>query len=128
MKLFVKLLLITSPLLLIYGCYYDKEIDLYPNSYAAPVDLNNVSYFKNVQPILNSYCLSCHAAGNVTLFKCDSYTSLNTYLSNSANNLICSIDWTCNGGAHKMPQGGLQLSSTQIQTIKNWMSQGQKNN
>jgi hypothetical protein len=127
MKLIVKLLLITTPLLLIYGCYYDKEIDLYPNTYAAPVDLNNVSYSKNVVPVL-SQCNSCHAVKNSSIFISGTWADLNTYLSNANNNLICSIDWTCSGGAHKMPQGGNQLSSTQIQTIKNWVSQGHKNN
>jgi len=127
MKLLVKFFLITTSLVLIYGCYYDKEIDLYPNTYAAPVDLNNVSYSKNVVPVL-SQCNSCHASKNASIFISGTWNDLNTYLSNSANNLICSIQWNCSGGLHKMPQSGNQLSSNQIATIVNWVNQGHKNN
>ena len=127
MKLLVNLFLIIAPLVLISGCYYDNEKDLYPNTYAAPVDLNNVSYQTNVLPILTQ-CSSCHGSRNSSPFICGTWNDLNTYLTNPANNLICSIQWNCSSGLHKMPQGGTQLSSNQIATIVNWINQGHKNN
>lgn len=128
MKSLLKIFLLILPILLIIGCYYDKEQELYPNSYALTVDTGNVSYSLNVQPILMANCNSCHAIRNSSIFICGTYVDLSTYLSNPANNLACSIQWTCSGGLHKMPQGGNQLSSNQIITIVNWVKQGYKNN
>ena len=127
MRILPRLLFIAIPVMLMNSCYYDKEQDLYPNSYAAPVDLNNVSYSKNVQPIL-SLCNSCHATKNSSPFVSGTWNDLNTYLSNPSNNLICAIQWNCSGDLHKMPQGGSQLSQTQIATIVNWVNQGHLNN
>ncbi len=127
MKLSIKVILFITPLILVSSCYYDKEQDLYPNTYAAPVDLNNVSYSTNVVPILNQ-CNGCHLSKNSSIFICGTYVDLNSYLTGSSNNLVCSINWNCSGGLHKMPQGGLQLSSIQIATITNWVNQGHKNN
>jgi hypothetical protein len=130
MRILFKLLLISLPIVLLNACYYDKEQDLYPNSFASIVDLNNVSYTSNVLPIFNANCAggSCHSGGS-TPFNFGSYTTVKTYLDLPANNLICSIDWTCSGGSHKMPQGATtQLAASQITIIKNWVSQGYKNN
>ena len=128
MKVLLKLLFIAAPIMLFNGCYYDKEQDLYPNSFVAPVDLNNVSYSKNVLPIFNANCGggSCHVGGT-SLFNFGTWNIVDTYL-NGSNNLTCSIKQDCSGGLHKMPLNGNKLTDSQISTIVNWVNQGHKNN
>jgi len=129
MKVLLKLLLIAAPIFLLNACYYDKEQELYPNSFVAAVDQTNVLYSKNVLPVFSANCAGsgCHVGGP-TSFNFGTWTEVNTYLNIATNNLLCSVDWSCNGGSYKMPKGGTQISAIQITTIKNWIAQGHKNN
>lgn len=55
-------LLFTAVILLVNGCYYDNEEELYPNSFC---DTTDVTYSTNIEPIVMRNCAvpGCHVQG-----------------------------------------------------------------
>ncbi len=50
-------------LIIVSGCYYDNEEDLYPQ--VIPCDTSNVTYSGTIKPTIDQYCISCHNQGNL---------------------------------------------------------------
>lgn len=108
------------------GCYYDVEETLYP---APPggsdCDTIDVSYSSTVFPILEENCVSCHQGtspgGNVSL---EAYSDI--VLAAESGNLYGSIAHL--DGFSKMPKGGEQLPTCEIDQIKSWVDAGSPNN
>jgi Planctomycete cytochrome C len=92
----------------------------------------NVSFSKDIQPILQSACVSCHGVNQISRgLDMRSYVSLMkgsqngaVVLSGNANNslLIQSVE----SGA--MPKRGGPLTSDQISLLVQWVNGGAKNN
>ncbi|TAL40818.1 MAG: hypothetical protein EPN92_13965 [Chitinophagaceae bacterium] len=119
-KFFIAVLLT----ILICGCYYDIEEQLYGLN--APCDTSNVTYSATIVPILqNSGCLGCHsgvsASGSIRL---DSYNYLITQATNGK--LYGTI--THSTGYIPMPQGGNKMLPCDISKIKAWIDAGTPNN
>jgi ubiquinol-cytochrome c reductase cytochrome b subunit len=84
------------------------------------------SYVKDIDPIFQNKCVSCH--GNSGNYSVQTYNSAikNVVLGNpSGSKLMARIN-----GIQKpqMPMGQDPLTKDQIQTIKNWIEDGAKNN
>ena len=81
----------------------------------------NPTYTKNIQPIINSNCVSCHSAGG-------NYPELTDYAKvkdQCINGLVlCRIDGTSCGAI--MPQGG-KMPQVTVDLIKKWSVQGYTN-
>jgi mono/diheme cytochrome c family protein len=109
--------------LLLAGCYYDKEQDLYPSVTAC--DTSAVTYSGKVLSIIQSNCYSCHGSGN-TLgdVNLDGHTNLKVFADNGK--LSGAINHRT--GFSQMPQGGSKLSDCDIQAIEKWISDGSPNN
>jgi hypothetical protein len=45
------------------SCYYDSEEELYPVT-GQGCDTINVTFTKNISPILGTYCMGCHSNAN----------------------------------------------------------------
>ena len=110
-------------LLLLVGCYNDKEYILYPETNCtAPA---NPSFQADIAPVMTQHCVSCHAggfaSGNVIL---DSYTEVKKYADNGK--LAGTITWA--SGFSPMPKNGNKLSSCHIQAIQAWIAAGALNN
>ena len=116
--IFVSVFVLT---LVLGGCYYDNEEDLYLGS--SPCDTTNVTYAASIAPIFAGYCNSCHSgsspSGNI---KTDSYASV------TAN--ITRIHGAINhqSGFLPMPQNGGSLLSCDLTKIDIWIRQGMPNN
>lgn len=74
-----------------------------------------VTYNKDVKPIIESNCISCHSPGPQAL---TNYTQVKS----NVNNIIDRIS-RANGDPQKMPQGG-SLSPAQINIITKWKADG----
>ena len=97
-------------------------------------DTNTVSYSKDVQPVFNSYCVACHTEqhAKLNLRSCCSYEQLlETGVSASYIDTVSpensNLYKHLSGSLSMMPPSG-KLTEAQIRIIKNWISQGGKNN
>jgi hypothetical protein len=110
-------------LLLIQGCYYDIDEELYPGN--VNCDTSMVTYSLSVKPIINTYCNVCHnqivAQGNVIL---DDYQSLKIYA--DSGRLLGAIKHL--DGYFAMPQDASKLSPCNIAKIELWIEAGTLNN
>ena len=107
---------------LLSSCYYDNEQVLYPSN---NLPTSNISFSKDVNPIIVSRCNSCHAAavffGNIAT---ETYDQIKVLADNGK--LIGSIRQ--DSGFKAMPQGSAKLSDAQINLINTWITEGSKNN
>lgn len=115
------LILIFMGGLLMSGCYYDNEEELYP----APDDCDTtaVSFAADVQPIINNNCISCHSgntpSGNLRL---ENYSQISA----NANNIYNRISLPVTDVNHMPP--GIQLDDCIILKIKTWLDNGTPDN
>jgi len=107
---------LTGGILLIYGCYNDKEELLYGNTTCD----ENTSFAVNVNPIIQTNCAisGCHAAGST-----NGPGALTTYsqIKNVAVQIKSAVV------SRFMPMNG-SLTASQIQTISCWVDAGAPNN
>jgi len=99
------------------GCYYDNVTDLYPNG----CNVIDVSYSRNLVPILDANCLSCHndlsQQGGVVL---EEYEDVLRYVENGE--LLGSIKHE--DGFEPMPLTGGKLTNCQIKKFEAWIDAG----
>jgi hypothetical protein len=100
-----------------------------------------ISYSKDVRPLLDQFCLECHTVGKpgevASGFSMETYTALMKGTRYGAmvipgdamgSNLVVLIEGRADPSIN-MPHGQeKQLSEAQIQTIRNWIDQGAKDN
>ena len=106
---------------------------------ATDIPAEGISYSQHVQPIYDQNCISCHpSSGNLDLTAGNSYAeTVNVNASAYSGKLVVPGDPEASvlykkidgSGAYgtNMPIGG-SLSSTQINTIKQWILEGAQNN
>ena len=109
--------------ILLTGCYYDKEEELYG---AGTCDTSSVNYSTTVTGILNNCgCVGCHSgsapSGNISL---QNFTGVKTTAQNGK--LLGSINH--GSGFSPMPKGGGKMSACEISKIKAWIDAGAVNN
>jgi len=123
MKTLSKILLLVAIAftLVLGGCYYDNEDDLYLGM--SVCDSTNVTYSASVAPVFSEFCNTCHSGGTPS-----GSISTDSYASVKAN--IARIQGAINHqtGYSQMPQGGSKLSGCDLGKIRNWVSQGMVNN
>lgn len=109
------------------GCYYDSEEALYGKPGGGTCDTSVTKFSTQIQPILSSYCLSCHsnasASGSGAGIKLQDYTDVKTYIDNGR--LVGAIEH--NSGYSSMPKGGGKLSDCDILIINTWITKGTLN-
>jgi hypothetical protein len=122
MKVLISFLIALALLLLIPGCYYDNEEELYPA--VITCDTISVSYSSSVAPILTNSCNGCHssasASGGVVL---DSYSQASVY---ALNGKLYGVVSHTRGSP--MPKGGSKIDNCSIAKIKKWAAAGAPNN
>ena len=95
------------------------------NEVCADCDLTNVTFAQSVWPIIQNSCTGCHSGttpqGNLSLTNYAEVAQIaqNGYLSGVINH---------DAGFVAMPLNGQQLSTCDIDTIENWISQGYPDN
>ena len=82
----------------------------------------NVSYVNDIQPIMNSYCISCHGPKNQSGgYNLSNYNGVTS----NTSKVLGSIRQ--DGSAKSMPQDG-KIADSLIQKVYCWINQGAKNN
>lgn len=101
---------------------------------------SNVSYTKDVQPILSKNCSECHAPGKEGLVASGLDTTSFQGLMKGGkfgplvkpgDALSSSLNMLVEGRAHasiRMPHGREKLPDKDIETLKVWVNEGAKNN
>lgn len=107
----------------------------YQGMSSVPKALANVvvahpSYQKDIAPIFQNSCLTCHSAAVASGdYRLDSYANIMkkniTPGDPAASNLLSRLKGTA---APQMPVGQDPLTANQIKTIENWIKDGAKNN
>jgi len=116
------ILIMISGLLTLSSCYNDNYQSLYPSG---PCDTSQVTYSKDVRPVINAQCTSCHSGatplGNIAL---ENYGEVVAMAKNGK--LLGSI--RNDAGYSPMPLGGVKLSNCDISKIEKWVKNGTPNN
>jgi cytochrome c5 len=119
------LILLALSSLMISGCYYDNEDDLYQFITTGSCDTTAVSYANDVAPVFQNSCLVCHsqsaAFGNIVL---EGYNNAKAVA--DGGKLTGSISHS--NGFSAMPKGGAKLPDCTIDKIRIWVDSGAPNN
>lgn len=113
------------------GCGSPSDINNNSNSNANPPDNRNVStdlnYYKDVKPILNRSCLSCHSSGGIGPFELTSYEQVKSIKSLVADAVKTKRmpPWQPGDGCQEYV-GDSSLSEKEIKTIVDWVESGAK--
>ena len=120
----MKKLILPIVFFILSSCYYDSEEALYGKPGACNTSVTNFS--TEVQPILSSYCLSCHA--NTVAFSKGGGIKLQNYADvyASRGRLVGTI--THASGFSAMPKNSAMLSDCNISIITGWITKGALNN
>jgi len=125
MKYFKILLLGLSVIIILYGCYYDNEEQLYPVSPDKNCDTANITYSGHIAKTLSMYCYSCHGSsykqtGNG--IQLNKYSSVIKYY----DRIIGAI--THDSQYSEMPKGASKLGDCNINQFVIWKNEGSPNN
>jgi hypothetical protein len=119
--LFLSVLLFS--VVLLDGCYYDVESELYPGNINCNPD--DFTFSGRVLPIVEQYCLPCHSqaqgSGGIVL---EGFTNIRN--SAVAGSLLCAIQHTA--GCSPMPKNSAKLSDCDINAIQAWVDAGAPEN
>ena len=104
-----------------------------PNSNSAQLPKGaNVSFTKDVMPLLQSRCFNCH--GGQQTSKGLNLTSYDSLMAGSQNGPVLTAGDAANSlivqlvTAGKMPKRGPQLTPSEVQLLADWINAGAKNN
>jgi len=111
-----KSLLLAVVFVFIFACTSGSDDD--PGT-PPPVN-NDITYSKNVKAIIDGRCISCHSSPPTS----NAPMSLTTYT--SVRNSVTNQDLIGQVESGAMPPSGSDLTSAQIQTIKDWQTGGFK--
>lgn len=106
-------------IILFISCTSDSTEDLEPTN--PPND--PITYTNNVKSIIDNNCLACHTNPPTNGAPIPLVTYIQVENSTENGPLINRIE-RAPGSAGVMPIGGNTLSTGQIQTIKDWQTQG----
>jgi uncharacterized membrane protein len=110
--------------LLLNACLQDKQTVLAPKT-CSTLPSSQVSFSKDIFPIIKINCLQCHDAknhfGGIVI---ENYTQIAE--SGKSGELYSTIQISSNGKAY-MPKGG-RLMDCEIDLIQAWVKQGALNN
>jgi cytochrome c553 len=116
--------------ILVEGCYYDRESELYgPTTTTTTCDTTTAKFATFVSPLITSSCASsgCHSAtGKAGGINLSSHTTIKAYITSSKAAFIGSIKRT--SGYSPMPQGASKLADCDIKKIETWITAGMQNN
>ena len=127
MKKIIQYLMMLTVSLMATSCYYDEM----PPEAPVPIP-ETVSYTKDIQPLWDQDCISCHKPGSTA----PDLTAANSYSALTANNKYVIPGNAAGSKLHKslvgdgaalMPTSG-QWSASRIELVDKWINAGALNN
>ena len=127
MKKIIQYLVVLVVSIIATSCYYDEL----PPEPVTPIP-ESLSYSKDVQPLWDANCISCHKSGGTL----PDLTAANSYLALTASSKYVIAGNATNSVLHKaligsgapqMPTAG-KLSDSKIALIDKWITDGALNN
>jgi len=129
MKKIIQYVMMLTVSLMATSCYYDEM----PPEAVTPIP-DTVSYSRDIQPLWNQDCVSCHKPGLAApdLTAANSYSALvtnNKYVipGNAAGSKLHN-SLTGDGGASIMPSPATKWSDSKIALVDKWINDGALNN
>jgi len=106
--------------LITLSCAYNSEESLYPE--ISDCDSMNVTYTKNILPILEDNCLSCHAS--IVADDKGGHLSLEGYsnVADLSEAILASVNHV--SGAKEMPKDALKLDACLLRQFGIWVETG----
>ena len=101
------------------GCYYDNEEYLY-----GTCDTTNVTFSKDIKPILDANCINCHSGGAIDL---TNYNGVLAKVNDSTLYKAISYSYSGANSSKNMPTAG-KLDDCSINKVKAWIDEGAINN
>lgn len=115
----IKLLsLVIASILLVLAC--NKETD---NNPTVDCSSSSPTYTSDIKNIMDTNCAlsGCHtSAAPQSGYALDTYAG--TFSGAADSKFLCSIDWS--GSCKRMPDGGAQISSSDIALVTCWIQNG----
>jgi cytochrome c5 len=101
------------------GCYYDNEEYLY-----GICDTANVTFSKDIKPIMDANCINCHSGGAIDL---TNYVGVKAKVTDSTLYRSISYSYSGSNSSKNMPTAG-KLDDCSINKVKAWIDEGAINN
>jgi len=117
-------ILLLAWLFLIFGCAKNNEEKLFPKDNSTTCDTTSVSFSKDVLPVFQSNCSSCHS-GSQPINGMDLSSYDGAVKVANGGRLLGAINQQ--SGYSAMPKDG-KLSTCNINKITAWINKGKPNN
>lgn len=120
-----RLVIIFVTVILVTSCTKENEENLQSNINQPLCDTFNMTFAKDVLPIITLNCYSCHGNGNIQGgMNLDGFTRIKRQVD---NNLLLNVI-KHSPGYSQMPQGQPRLAQCDINKIEAWVNRGALNN
>jgi uncharacterized membrane protein len=108
------------------SCYYDNKEDLYPGQ--AICDTINVSFAKDIKPLIDAQCVGCHNTQSPTAtVALSTHAEIQAYA--KSGQLYGVLSWLAPyTGSKQMPPSGPKWSNCNLSKLKSWIDKGAPNN
>ncbi len=110
----------------ISSCYYDNKEELYPGQ--TTCDTVNVSFSKDIKPLIDAQCVGCHNTQSPTAgISLSTHPEIQVYA--KSGQLYGVLSWiTPFTGSKQMPPSGPKWSNCNLSKLKSWIDKGAPNN
>lgn len=112
------------------SCVSENEEELYPPPEQSNCLPDTVSFFRDIQPILQTNCLGCHNEANHTFsgagILLEGYDNVKAYIDANGDRFYNSVAHI--GDAEPMPYLQDRIESCSVQKIEAWYNNGYPNN
>ncbi len=120
-----RLVIIFVTVILVTSCTKENEENLQSNINQPLCDTFNMTFAKDVLPIITLNCYSCHGNGNIQGgMNLDGFARIKRQVD---NNLLLNVI-KHSPGYSQMPQGQPRLAQCDINKIEAWVNRGALNN
>jgi uncharacterized membrane protein len=108
------------------SCYYDNKEELYPGQ--TTCDTANVSFSKDIKPLIDAQCSGCHNTQSPTAgVSLSTHAEIQAYA--KSGQLYGVLSWLAPyTGSKQMPPSGPKWSNCNLSKLKSWIDKGAPNN